>query len=335
MFTDFDIGFAWNDFVGCNVENGYFYGYNGTEIDGSGQPEAYGNNPPVQLVSFLGGPFMDEDNIDNPDGSCDFSINGLNFGNGVLDDERYGLTGFVHFNNSSGVQGDPLIAPEYYNILNLMWKDNSSILYGGNGHMNSGAVGPECRFMYPDDSDSCNWGTGGVPPNGGFNQNGYYWNEMTVGNIPRDIRGVGISGPFTFKPGDKQEFDVAFIVVPGQETISSTIDMAELVSDTVKERVRNGQLIIPDDMLGFEKLIIEKEKIVIYPNPAVESVNVKGGSGRKQYLLFNALGNRVRSGSTNKNLFKIDLESLPAGIYYLRVFYNKDSEVKKILKTGE
>ena len=42
------------------------------------------------------------------------------------------------------------------------------MLYGGNAHVNSGALGPECDFMFPFDSDPCNWGTGGIPPNGGF-----------------------------------------------------------------------------------------------------------------------------------------------------------------------
>lgn len=334
MFTDFDIGYAWDDFVGCNVEGGYYYGYNGDEVDGSGEPEAYGENPPVQLVAFLGGPFIDEDNIDNPDGLCDYSINGLNFGNGIADDERCGLTGFIHFNNSSGVQGDPYLASEYYNNLNLRWKDNTSLLYGGNGHMNSGAVGPECKFMYPDDSDSCNWGTNGLVPNGGYNQNGYYWNESTVGNNPRDIRGLGISGPFTFKPGDKQAFDLAFIVIPGQGNTNSTIDMAEIVSDTIRERIRNGRLIIPDNELGLEPSYEQEGELIIYPNPTFEKVTVMGISGFKQYVLFNGMGDNLRSGSSNKDSFTIELGSLPAGIYYLRVFNNSESYINKILKTG-
>ena len=53
-WTDFDIGYALDDFIGCNVERGYYYGYNALPIDGNGEPESYGHNPPAQMVMILG-----------------------------------------------------------------------------------------------------------------------------------------------------------------------------------------------------------------------------------------------------------------------------------------
>ena len=75
------------------------------------------------------------------------------------------------------------------------------MLYGGNAHFNSGAVGPECDFMFPGDSDPCNWGTRGLPPNGGYNANGLYWTEETADNNPFDRRFMQSAGPFTLEPG--------------------------------------------------------------------------------------------------------------------------------------
>ncbi len=72
------------------------------------------------------------------------------------------------------------------------------MLYGGNAHTNSGAQGPECDFMFPGNSDPCNWGTGGTPPNGGLNQNGNYWTEETVGNQPNDRRFMQSAGPLNW-----------------------------------------------------------------------------------------------------------------------------------------
>jgi hypothetical protein len=63
------------------------------------------------------------------------------------------------------------------------------------------AVGPECDFMFPGDTDPCNWGTGGVPPNDGFNQDGKYWTEETQNNQPGDRRFMQSAGPFTLEPG--------------------------------------------------------------------------------------------------------------------------------------
>ncbi|MCK5765495.1 MAG: T9SS type A sorting domain-containing protein [Bacteroidales bacterium] len=212
-WVDTDLGYAWDDYVGCDVDRGLGYCYNGVSVDGSGEPEAYGDQPPAIGVDFFQGPYIDPDGRDNPafTGDCSIlnspfewdpmAINGVNFGNLIVDDERFGMRRFVYHNNSGGPQGDPSIAPEYYNYLRGFWKDNTHMLYGGNAHFNSGAVGPECDFMFPDDSDPCNWGTQGTPPNGGYNQNGVYWNEESADNNPYDRRFMQSAGPFTLEPG--------------------------------------------------------------------------------------------------------------------------------------
>jgi len=239
-WTDADLGYARDDYVGCDVLRGMGYAYNGAAIDGSGEPESYGTQPPAVGIDFFQGPYLDPDGSDNPGfvskdslkgptfaGNCDIvgfngtditmffgknkdtsgifkvrseAINGVNFGNGIVDDERYGMRRFVYHNNDNSIQGDPDIAPDYYNYLRGIWGDGTKMLYGGNGHINSGAVGPECDFMFPGDSDSCNWGTQGIPPNGGYNVE-VYWTEEQAGNQPADRRFMQSAGPFTLQPG--------------------------------------------------------------------------------------------------------------------------------------
>lgn len=229
-WTDVDLGYGWDDYVGCDVSRGLGYGYNGTPVDGSGQPEAYGSQPPALGVDFFQGPYMDSDGLDNPkydsililngysvvpgttdtiwnytldhvEQRCDESINGVNFGNGIVDDERFGMRRFVYHDNSSSANGDPSTAPQYYNMLRGIWKDGNKMKYGGNAYSGSDVVGPECDFMFPGNSDPLNWGTGCKAPNGGYNQNGKYWTEETAGNSPNDRRFMQSAGPFTLKPG--------------------------------------------------------------------------------------------------------------------------------------
>lgn len=215
-WVDTDLGYAWDDYVGCDVLRGLGYCYNGNAVDGSGEPEAYGAQPPAIGVDFFQGPYIDPDGYDNPKytGDCaalsqggnfevdQMAINGVNFGNSIVDDERYGMRRFVYHNNGGApYMSDPSVAPEYYNFLRGIWKDNTTMLYGGNAHYTSGAVGPECDFMFPDDSDPCNWGTRFLPPNGGYNQNGKYWNEVEAGNNPDDRRFMQSAGPFTLRSG--------------------------------------------------------------------------------------------------------------------------------------
>jgi len=40
LFTDFDIGYAFDDYVGCDVVRGAYFGYNGKEIDGNGEEKS-------------------------------------------------------------------------------------------------------------------------------------------------------------------------------------------------------------------------------------------------------------------------------------------------------
>ncbi|RLD88100.1 MAG: T9SS C-terminal target domain-containing protein [Bacteroidetes bacterium] len=221
-WVDTDLGYAYDDFVGCDVERGLGYCYNGKDIDGNGDVESYGDQPPAVGVDFFQGPYMDPDGIDNPKYDitvdtatgdtikvqlCDESINGVNFGNGIVDDERFGMRRFVYHNNGGNpAQSDPDIAPQYYNLLRGIWKDGTKMYFGGTGYITGqGTVGPVCDFMFPGDSDPCNWGTGGQPPNGGFGQNGFYWTEQTGNNgspnPPGDRRFMQSAGPFTLKPG--------------------------------------------------------------------------------------------------------------------------------------
>ena len=229
-WTDVDLGYGWDDYVGCDVARGLGYGYNGKAVDGSGEPEAYGNQPPAIGIDFFQGPYMDPDGIDNPKYTfelqvnhyeidpttndtiyiydtinrtqvVDESINGVNFGNGIVDDERFGMRRFVYHNNSDTDNGDPKTAPQYYNYLRGIWKNGSKMRYGGNAFTGNDVVGPECDFMFPGDSDPWNWGTGGFWPNGGYNQDGKYWSEETCGNAPNDRRFMQSAGPFTLEPG--------------------------------------------------------------------------------------------------------------------------------------
>lgn len=240
QWVDTDLGFATDDYVGCDVDRGLGYSYNGRPKDGDGQFWAYGDQPPAIGVDFFQGPYMDPDGSDNPsfkgdgilgpsffgdcsivglDGSTNYSmnygtetephtgnftvrseaINGVNFGNGIVDDERYGMRRFVYHNNADApgpYMQDPKYAPQYYNYLKGIWLDNTKMLYGGNGHLSTGAYGPACDFMFPGDTDVCDWGTGGLPPAGPK-----YWTEEVAQNKEGDRRFMQSAGPFVLEPG--------------------------------------------------------------------------------------------------------------------------------------
>ncbi len=200
QWIDPDLGYSYDDYVGCDVKRGLGYCYNGKAIDGTGRPEHYGEQPPAVGCDFFQGPYMDSDGKDNPKGGCDESVNGVNFGDGRADNERFGMRRFVYYNNDQTVTGEPQNAVEYYNYLRGIWRDGTKMVYGGNAHRNDPkATKIECDFMFPGNSDLCNWGTSGVST--GFPVSGKYWTEEQAGNYPYDRRFMQSAGPFTLEPG--------------------------------------------------------------------------------------------------------------------------------------
>jgi hypothetical protein len=285
QWVDTDLGHAYDDYVGCDVQRGLGYCYNGTDIDGSGQVYAYGANPPAIGVDFFQGPYMDPDGIDNPKYTwvyvidttvtphdttsatktqiADFSINGVNFGDGIVDNERFGMRRFVYHDNDNSYKGDPRIAIEYYNYLRGIWRDGTKMLYGGNAHANSGAYGPECDFMFPGDTDPLNWGTGGIPPNGPK-----FWSEQTANNQPYDRRFMQSAGPFTLESGAVNYITVG---IPWARATSgnawASVELLRVVDDKCQRLFENCFAIVegPDapDLVIQE---LDKELILFLVN---------------------------------------------------------------------
>ncbi len=254
QWVDPDLGYAYDDYVGCDVGRGLGYCYNGTNVDGSGQTWAYGDQPPAIGVDFFQGPYMDADNRDNPKfyadsasftGYCDkflnstyandqMAINGVNFGDGIVDNERFGMRRFVYHNNDQTVVGDPSEAYEYYNMLQGIWKDNTKMKFGGNAHDSNG---PDCDFMFPGTSDVCNWGTQGVDPN--YSKDGG-WTEANEGNAPYDRRFMQSAGPFTLKPGSVNYITVG---IPwaraSQGGAQASVDLLKIADDKCQSLFEN------------------------------------------------------------------------------------------------
>ena len=212
LWTDWDIGYTWDDFVGCDVQRNSCFAYNGLPEDGDGEPNAYGNNPPVQVLTVLAGPYSDAN-------------------------ERLSLTGFMYHSNSSIVNGDPSIPEHYYNYMQGLWKNGQPMRYGGDGY-NTGTIDLPCKYMFPGDSDPDNIGTNGVQPEG-YVINGVYWTEEQCGNTPYDRRGLASVGPFSLPAGGMQELNYAMITVWKNDSQSAMERKGEFI-DHIKTLFING-----------------------------------------------------------------------------------------------
>ena len=331
FFTDFDLGYAYDDRVGSHVMGNSFYVYNGEDPDGNDEPETYGDHPPAQSHTILAGPFIDPDLDDNPSGSCDHSLIGLNFGNGIVDDERYGLTRFTYFNSSGGPQGDPGIHEEYYKFMKGLWKDDSAVSFGGGGHFYSGAVGPYCRYMFPGDTDPYNWGTECVLPNDGYNQNEKWWTEEEADMNPYDRRGMGSCGPFTFLPGDVQEVDMAYVFANSYYSADSSKNLLIERLYELRQRVLDGEIVIPNDELYINEITQNAISFELYPNPAGSLIYINADieSSKAKYRIINTMGMEVIRGNLAK---EINISALKPGFYIISIITGKGIISNKFIK---
>jgi len=204
-WVDPDLGTSIDDYVGCDVQRGLGYCYNGDDFDEQTATSlGYGENPPAVGVDFFEGPYQDADNFDNPlTESISEAITalgipyagiGIGYGDGIEDNERFGMRRFVYYNNGQDPEnGEPTTPIHYYNYMNGIWKNGQKMVYGGDG-VNVGTTEIECDYMFPGDTDPLFWGTAGVSTD--------VWTEQTAENPPQDRRFIQSAGPFTLLPGD-------------------------------------------------------------------------------------------------------------------------------------
>lgn len=219
QWVDPDLGNSNDDYVGCDASRGLGFAYNGDNFDEDANGvTGYGATPPFIGVDFFEGPYMDNDSIDNPlttdvnlalfQNGIPYSGLGIGYGDGVIDNERYGMRKFVYYNIGSVVNGngDPRTAVDYYNYLRGRWLDGvGPMTWGGVGNPSVTGNTIQADLLFPGDSDPLFWSTQGVPVTP------VPWTEAVAGNPKGDRRFIQSAGPFTLLPGAVNDITVGVV----------------------------------------------------------------------------------------------------------------------------
>ncbi len=175
MWSDADLGYAFDDFVGCDTIRGLGILYNGDAFDGQGSNAGigdYGANPPMIGVDFFEGPHA--------------TINGK--------DTMLGMTRFTYFNNDNTSQGNPFNGPDFYRYMTGTWKDGTPFT----NDCATKNAGTPSKYVFYDDPTIA----------GGFS-------ECECGKTPADRRFIHSSGPFVLEPGEVNKVTIGAVWVPG------------------------------------------------------------------------------------------------------------------------
>ena len=361
QWIDADLGYAWDDYVGCDVKRGLGYCYNGKEVDGPGSG-SYSGIPPAVGIDFFQGPYMDPDGKDNPkidigkmrayypnelnlyrlpDGTYDTirltddadlyypnawyfipgdvigncAINGVNFGNNIVDDERFGMRRFVYYDNgNNAINGEPAKATDYYNYLRGYWKNGQRMKYGGNG-ISTNTTEFDCDFMFPGNSDPLFWGTNGVAVDD--------WTEVTAGNQPHDRRFMQSAGPFTLKPGALNYITIGipFAQAPSG-TAYSSVELLREIDDVCQALFENCFKVLdgPDaPTLVVQEMSNEVVLYVKYDNPSSNNY------GEKYFEIDPAIVRSYTDANGNTVLYSDDQRSYKFEGY--QIYQLKDANV--------
>ena len=279
-FIDPDLGCSNDDFVGCDVQRGLGFAYNWQDVDdpclgavGYGGPTPA---PPAIGVDFFEGPFQDYDNADNPGpvGSESFDCQlaqqlngipyrgiGIGYGDGVIDNERFGMRAFIYFNREGNPNlTDPANATHFYNYLRSIWKNNRPQSFGGIGYSEDDNA-TRAFYMYPWSTDPVGWGTNCVPQAD--------WRETEPTPAQPDRRFVQSAGPFTLEPGAYNNITVGVVYArASQGGATASVELMRLADDKAQALFDNCFKILdgPDapDLTIRE---LDRELILYISNP--------------------------------------------------------------------
>lgn len=309
LFTDVDLGYYGDDFIGCDVVGNYGYAYNADSFDESiSGVNGYGNVIPAAGYQILRGGLNIEDGVDND-------------ADGIVDEpcEHMGMTRFNYFNNAfPGVPLDqisPQNAAEFYNYMSGSWRNGTPFTCGGDGYGGTVAT----PFIYPGTTY-----TNGVCGPGA-------WSEVTAGNAPNDRRYMIGTGPFAIRAGST--YEIEYVHCTSFPTGSNTA-LQQLKTDM--GLLRNFYEVYHPSPCGPVSMKEQEHDAAfsLYPNPATSEINLTLNNTRPSSIEVLDLYGKVllKTDHQNSDNMSLDVSSLAPAIYFVKVSSDGKSSVQKFIK---
>jgi len=331
VWNDFDLGDPLDDYVRTNVKNAYVYVYNGTSFDGpTYSGPGYGYDLPMMACKILAGPYKDPNGQDDvgPFGGEEYGDYTKGWNDGIIDNERLGLSGSIRVNNETGPVGDPQNASHFYNYLNSTWKNGVSMTYGENGYNTDDSTLTDAKYIFPGDSDPAFMGTNEVDPNYPFPGG---WTEENSAISPGDRRILASSGPFSLNAGQKQSIDYVYVFARQSDDPDS--DLHDLLTEYVNIAANQVDDLPEGVITSVKNVKPEQIGFGLYPNPAASEITIAlpGNTKTSTYRIFNVLGAKVKSGALKGEQTTIDISGLEPGLYLVNVVVGDKMATQKLV----
>jgi hypothetical protein len=297
LYSDCDLGFNRDDYIGTHVGLNTMYFYNADNIDGEGGYKIYGENPPA--VGYVLLPQAGK---------------GCN-----------SISSVMSFNSNTEDKGYPEYNEEYYNYLSSKWKNGQPLMYGGDGY-NKNTTEVEAKYMFPGTSDTEFIGTGGTEmPE---------WSEITAENIGGDRRGIAGVGPIDLASGEEVEMDIAIVWSRGNDGAQSSVDKLFYDVANVRDWFKSGN--IPSNYnftVNVKETGAKESNLALFPNPAKSTLqySLKASAKEVTVNVYDTKSQLVLSEKGNAK-GQLDVSALDAGVYILKITGEGVREQKVFVK---
>jgi hypothetical protein len=310
FWSDCDLGYYLNDFVGTDTINGFGYVYNGATND----PTGYGSKLPMLGFAVMPQPSAQYDGIDNNN-------------NGIIDElnENFKLGFVTYYNNNIGSFAPATVNPntkwQYYNYMSGRWKDSSFFKPIGSAYNPTINLAPT-NYVY----------TGNPQTNSG-------WTEGTAGMSPGDKRILVTIGPFNFTAKKKIEFEYSLIFSRDTSLNNVNNNLSLLQRDVRNTKYfcaqQNTPACAPPVYAGIRENSLKELNVWIYPNPTTSdiTVNLDHNAIVASIKVIDIIGRRLLEYTVNNTYTKIiSLASLTPGVYFIEVSDGPNRKTIKVIK---
>ncbi len=310
LFTDTDLGAAFDDYVGSDSTLGMGYYYNSDNLD----DDHYGASPPAIGFTVLKRPHSSV----NDSGECRYP-----------DTKSVGFTNVLYSYGGGGVAGDPGRAQDFYNYMQSKWKDGQPVTAGGDGRNFS--------------QDAARYFFDGDPVSGSF------WSEVNVDNQgtargSSDRSLVNGLGPFCMAPGEEVELVIAIVWSRGSSNLDSVRQLREDVAYIQSIR----DVILTPRALPGGDTAREGPKLPfaasVFPNPAASGAATVRFSTPEaleaSVTVFNALGQRVYVAAkpavvaAGDHSWTLPTTAWPPGVYLVRITAGHAVATRRLVVTS-
>jgi len=314
IVVDSDLGWADDDYIGCDLTRNLGYCYNGDNDDDVSQSiYAYGINPPAFGMDLFKG-----------------AVN-----NSVSPPDTLDLNSFVYFTNTGSggptceqdPNGEPVGA---YNMLQGLKKDRTPWY--------NRVTGLRTKFTYSGDPESFTGWTERMGSITNCNGDSITYNNIIYMNPSGDRRFILCSGAdnFSMSPGDTQNIIMAQLVARGTSNLNSVTKL-KLLSD-VAQNLYNTNFEVGVNQISStvpQSYMLHQN----YPNPFNPKTKIKmeiAKLGNVEFIVYDLLGREVER-LVNEKLkpgtyeVTFDGSNYASGVYFYKLTTNDFSAVKKML----